>query len=115
VELDAAVASGFSPVELAGMPFDEGLGFRGDVEVFVEAGVLLADFGVGVLDQQPVPLAALAAGESKRMTTRRCGSRARRSMLHIDHSATKGSRCSGAISSQAAPHSPSDLQALKRS
>jgi hypothetical protein len=31
------------------------------------------------------------------------------------HRATKGSRCSGAISSQAAPHSPSDTQTLKRS
>jgi hypothetical protein len=51
VELDAAVAGGFSPGELAGVPFDEGLGFRRDVEVLVEAGVLLADLGVCVLDQ----------------------------------------------------------------
>src|SRR5262245_12948809 len=49
------------------------------------------------------------------MTTRRCGSRSRRSALHIDHRATKGSRFSGAISSQRAPHSPSDWQTLKRS
>ena len=39
------------------------LGFRRDVEVLVEAGVRLADLGVAVLDQQPVPLGALAAGE----------------------------------------------------
>src|SRR4029077_13259794 len=38
-------------------------GFRGDVEVLVEAGTRLADFGLSVLDQQPVPLGALAAGE----------------------------------------------------
>ena len=56
VELDAAVAGGFGPGELAGVPFDEGFGFRGDVEVLVEAGVRLADLGVSVLDQQPVPL-----------------------------------------------------------
>ena len=37
VELDAAVAGGFGPGELAGVPFDEGFGFRGDVEVLVEA------------------------------------------------------------------------------
>src|SRR5262249_12841682 len=49
------------------------------------------------------------------MTTRRSGSRSRRSALHIDHRATKGSRFSGAISSQRAPHSPSDWQTLKRS
>jgi hypothetical protein len=63
VELDAAVAGGFGPAELTGVPFDEGFGFRGDVEVLVEAGVGLADFGVAVLDQQPVPLGAWAAGE----------------------------------------------------
>jgi hypothetical protein len=53
VELDAAVAGGFGPAELACVPFDEGLGFRRDVEVLVEAGVGLADLGVSVLDQQP--------------------------------------------------------------
>src|SRR6185312_8836408 len=63
VELDAAVAGGFGPAELAGVPFDEGFGFRRDVEVLVGAGVGLADLGVLVLDQQPVPLGALAAGE----------------------------------------------------
>src|SRR5262249_9158988 len=40
-----------------------GFGFRRDVEVLVEAGVRLADLGVSVLDQQPVPLGALAARE----------------------------------------------------
>ena len=63
MELDAAVAGGFGPAELAGVPFDEGFGFRRDVEVLVEAGVRLADLGFAVLDQQPVPLGALAAGE----------------------------------------------------
>ena len=38
VELDAAVAYGCGPAGLAGVPLDERLGFRGDVEVFVEAG-----------------------------------------------------------------------------
>src|SRR3546814_15625978 len=33
VELDAAVAGGLGPGELAGVPFDEGFGFRRDVEV----------------------------------------------------------------------------------
>ena len=43
VELDAAVAGGLGPGELAGVPFDEGFGVRRDVEVLVEAGVRLAD------------------------------------------------------------------------
>ena len=51
VELDAAVASGRGPGELAGVPFDEGFGFRCDVEIFVEAGVCLADLGVSELDE----------------------------------------------------------------
>ena len=63
VELDAAAASGFGPAELARVPFDEGFGFRGDIKILVEAGVRLADLGVPVLDQQPVHLAARAAGE----------------------------------------------------
>src|SRR5574341_1503701 len=54
VELDAAVAGGLGPGELASVPFDEGFGFRRDVKVLVEAGGLLADLGVGVLYQQPV-------------------------------------------------------------
>jgi hypothetical protein len=51
VELDPAVACGFGPGELAGVPLGEGFGFRRDVEVLVEAGVRLADLGVPVLDQ----------------------------------------------------------------
>src|SRR5262245_53221365 len=62
VELDAAIAGGLSPRELTGVPFDEGFGFRRDVEILVEAGVRLADLGVSELDQQPIALAARAAG-----------------------------------------------------
>ena len=51
VELDAAVASGLGPGELAGVPFDERFGFRRDVEVLVEAGVRLANLGVSELDE----------------------------------------------------------------
>src|SRR3546814_6637632 len=46
VELDAAVAGGLGPGELAGVPFDEGFGFRRDVEVLLEVGVRLADLGI---------------------------------------------------------------------
>jgi hypothetical protein len=53
--------------------------------------------------------------KSNRMTTRWPGRRSRRSALHIDHNATNGSRFSGAISSQRAPHSPSASQTLNRS
>jgi hypothetical protein len=63
VELDTSVAGGFGPGELACVPFDEGFGVRGDVEVLVEAGVLLADLGLSVLDQQPEPFAGPAGGE----------------------------------------------------
>ena len=51
VELDAVLARGLGPGELAGVPFDEGFGFRRDVEVLVEAGVRLADLGVSELDE----------------------------------------------------------------
>jgi hypothetical protein len=51
VELDSARADGLGPGELAGVPFDEGFGFRRDVEVLVEAGVRLADLGVSELDE----------------------------------------------------------------
>src|SRR5262245_38230170 len=63
VELDALIACGLRPGELAGVPLDEGLGFGRDVEILVEAGVLLADLRIPVLDQEPVPLVAPAAGE----------------------------------------------------
>src|SRR5574341_1052156 len=39
VELDAVLAGGLGPGELAGVPFDEGFDFRRDVEVLIEAGV----------------------------------------------------------------------------
>src|SRR6266545_5263849 len=51
VELDAALAGGLGPREVAGVPFDEGFGFRRDVEVLIEAGVRLADLGVSELDE----------------------------------------------------------------
>jgi len=50
IEFDAVLAGGLRPGELAGVPFDEGFGFRRDVEVLVEAGVRLADLGVSELD-----------------------------------------------------------------
>ena len=45
------------------MPLDEGFGLGGDVEVFVETGVRLADLGLAVLEQQPVSLVAPEARE----------------------------------------------------
>lgn len=51
VDLDAALARGFCPGEVAGMPFDEGFDFRCDVEILVDFGVCLADFGISVLDK----------------------------------------------------------------
>src|SRR5262245_26741794 len=51
VELDAVLAGGLGPGELAGMPFDEGFGFRRDIEVLVEAGARLADLGVSELNE----------------------------------------------------------------
>src|SRR5262245_38781762 len=65
VELDAAVTGGLRPGKLAGVPFDEGFGFRSDVEVLVEAGVRLADLCVSELDEQPVALAARSTAEIK--------------------------------------------------
>ena len=53
VELDAVLARGLGPGELAGLPLAEGFGVRRDVEVLLEARVLLADLGVSALDQQP--------------------------------------------------------------
>src|SRR4029450_10006118 len=54
VELDAALAGGLGPRKLAGVPFDEGFGFRRDVEVLVDARARLADLGVSELDEQPI-------------------------------------------------------------
>ena len=63
VELDAVLAGGLGPGELAGVPLDEGFGFRRDEQVLVEPGMLLADLGISVLDQQPQPLMEPAASE----------------------------------------------------
>jgi hypothetical protein len=49
--MDAVLADGLCPGELAGVPFDEGFGFRRDVKVLVEAGVRLADLRVSELDE----------------------------------------------------------------
>ena len=51
VDLNAAVASGLGPAEVAGVPFDEGFGFRRDVEVLVETWIRLTDLGVSELDE----------------------------------------------------------------
>src|SRR5262245_44561494 len=51
VELDAALAGGLGPGELAGVPFDEGLGVRRDVEVLVDARTRLANLGVSELNE----------------------------------------------------------------
>ena len=51
VDLNAPLADCSCPAEVAGVPFDEGFGFRRDVEVLVEAGVRLADLGVSELDE----------------------------------------------------------------
>src|SRR5262245_54232025 len=63
LELDAAPAGGLGPGELARVPFDEGFGFRSDVEVLVETGVRLADLSVSELNEQPIALTARPAGE----------------------------------------------------
>lgn len=115
VELDGAAAGGRGPGELAGVPFDEGFGFGRDVEVLVEAWVLLADLGVSVLDQEPVPLGTLSAGEVEAddnasirepVSAQRVAHRPQRhewiEVLRRDLE-------------PAAPQSPSDAQTLKRS
>ena len=63
MQLDAVAARGVNQRELAGVPLDEGFGFRRDEEVLVETRVRLADLSVSVLDEQPVPLFAGAPGE----------------------------------------------------
>src|SRR4029450_5204817 len=45
VELDAALAGSLGPRELTGVPFDEGFGFRRDVEGLVHALSPTADSG----------------------------------------------------------------------
>src|SRR5262245_60633511 len=51
VDLDAALPRRLRPRELAGVPFDEGFGVRGDKEVLVVARARLADLGVAKLDE----------------------------------------------------------------
>src|SRR5262245_10319642 len=63
VKPDAGVAERLSPGEMARVPLDEGLGFGSDVEVLVETRVRLADLGLAMLEQQPVPLVAAEAAE----------------------------------------------------
>ena len=63
MELDTLAARGVNPRELAGVPLDEGFGFRRNEEVLVETRARLADLGVAVLDEQPVPLFAGTPGE----------------------------------------------------
>src|SRR5262245_56154402 len=60
VELDAPPAGGLGPRELPGVPLDESLDIRRDVEVFLEAGAGLADLRVSELDEEPITLAARA-------------------------------------------------------
>src|SRR5262249_21643686 len=60
VEPDASPERRLRPGKVAGVPFDEGFGFRSDVEV-LRAGVRLADLGLSQLDEQPVALTALSA------------------------------------------------------
>ena len=112
--VNTAVSTSLGPAELAGVPLDEGFGFMMN-RSSSKPGLLLADLGVAALDDQPVPLAADATGEVETDDDAPPGEAPRRIALHIDHRATKGSRCSGAISSQWAPHSPSDMHTANRS
>jgi hypothetical protein len=45
------------------VPFDEGFGVRRDVEVFLEAGIRLADLGIAELDEEPIAFTVRAAGK----------------------------------------------------
>jgi hypothetical protein len=63
VELDPGVAGGLLPGQLPGVPLHERFGVGGDVEVLVQTGICLADLGLAVLEQQPVPLVGPEAGE----------------------------------------------------
>jgi hypothetical protein len=51
LELDAVPTGGLGPGEPARVPFDEGFGVCSDIEILVEAGVRLADFGIPELDE----------------------------------------------------------------
>src|SRR5262245_57023611 len=61
------------PGELAGVPLDEGFGFRRDVEVLLEAGVRLADLEVLRRNLKPTrtPLAERLADREELMARRR--------------------------------------------
>src|SRR5688500_16099302 len=63
LESDAVLAGGLGPGELAGVPFDEGFGFRRDAEVLIEAGRRPAALGVSALDEEPVTLPAGTSAE----------------------------------------------------
>jgi hypothetical protein len=112
---DARVAGGLRPGQLSGVPLDERFGVGGDEEVFVEAGIGLADLGLAVFEQQAVPLVGPEAGEVEANDNALGGKAVRAERVAIDHSTTNGSRFSGAISSQRAPHSPRVWQTLNRS
>ena len=51
------------PGELPGVPLHERFSVGADVEVLVQSGIRLADLGLAVLEQQPVPLVGPEAGE----------------------------------------------------
>src|SRR4029453_15160295 len=63
VELDPGVAGGLLPGQLPAVPPHERFGVGGDVEILVQTGIGLADLGLAVLEQQPVPLVGPEAGE----------------------------------------------------
>src|SRR4029450_11231145 len=63
VELDPGVAGGLLPGQLPGVPLHERFGVGGDVEILVQTGIGLANPGLAVLEQQPVPLVGPEAGE----------------------------------------------------
>src|SRR5262249_52958196 len=63
VELDPGVAGCLRPGELTGVPLHERLRVGGDVEVFVQSRIRLAELGLTVFEQQPVTLVRPEARE----------------------------------------------------
>ena len=63
MQLYPGITGGLRPGELAGVPLDERLGVGRDEEVFVQPRIRLADLGLAVFEQQPVPLMGPEAGE----------------------------------------------------